>query len=406
MTPLKIAVLVDRITPGATPKIIGREVQHLREMGHDAEAVSIMDTGLPQGHHQFEEYLSDIPIRYISQEHPFLRRFDFRLPPFTFFAAFDVVAGYTMARFLKKDERPYDVIVAHTSITCWIANKVSRSLGIPYVAVMWDPISFIMDDVYRRKLPGPLLALFVRIGRHMDRRLVDEALVAVAGSDSYTRIFEQYTGRHVEALYPGVDMPDSVPDVRGDYLLTIDRWDIGNMPTWLLEVVAGLSKPVQFKVAGFWWPPKLEGEFRQRAQELGIADQVEVLGPVSEVQLQELYRGARALLFPHKAAINFVVMEAAVQGCPTVMQASISLFRDQVDGFFPVVEPSTTRGKGHSTDTHRPADLTPFILGAERLTSDERLAWEMGQNARDLMKNYSWRIRVKRMLELIEERLT
>jgi glycosyltransferase involved in cell wall biosynthesis len=403
MPPLKIAVLVDRITPGATPKVLGQEVRHLRELGYDAEAVSIMDTGLPQGHHQFDEYLSAIPIRYISREHPYLRRLDFRIPPFSFFAAFDVAAGYTMARYFKRDQQRYDVIVAHASITCWIANKVSRSLGIPYVAVLWDPISYILDDVYRKKLPGPLVSLAMTVGRRVDRRLIDESLVAVTGSDSYADIVERYTGRRIEALYPGVDVPKTVPEARGDYLLTIDRWDMGNMPTWLLDVVAGLSRPVSFKVAGFWWPPKLEQEFLQRARELGIGDRVEVLGPVSEERLHELYRGARALIFPHKAPINFVVMEAAAQGCPTVMQAGMDLFTHGVDGFFP--EATLMKGSKRLGDTHRPANIGEFIAYTERLISDERLAWEMGKKAHELMKGYSWRARAERLLGLIQTHL-
>lgn len=405
MRPLKIAILVDRITPGATPKFLGREVQHLRELGYDAEAVSIMDTGLPEGQHQFDEYLADIPLRYISKEHPFLRRFDFAIPPFAFFAAFDVVAGYTMARFLKKDLQPYDVIVAHSSITCWIANKIWRSLGIPYLAVMWDPISFILNDVYKKKLPRLLFSLALRVGRGMDRRLIDDSLIAVTGAVPHQEIVEKYTGRKIEVLYPGVDISEEIPDQRGDFLVTLDRWDIGNMPTWLLDVISELSHPVKFKVAGFWWPPQMEDEFMRAVKEKGLEDQVEVLGPVSEEQLVELFREARAFIFPHFSGTNFAIMEACGQGCPVVMQEGIDLgFTHGVDGFFP--SPGVAQDGTPQTDQiHRPADITEFIECTDKLVCDERLAWEMGQKAWNLMKPFSWRARAVRIADLIEKSL-
>jgi glycosyltransferase involved in cell wall biosynthesis len=404
MVALRIAVLVDRITPGATPKFLGREVKHLRELGYDAEAVSIMDTGLPEGHHQFDEYLADIPVRYISQEHTFLKKLDFTIPPFSFLSAFDVAAGYTMARILKNDPKPYDVIVAHASITCWIANKIWRSLGIPYLAVMWDPISFILDDVYKKKLPGPVFSAAMRLGRRMDRRLIDDSLVSATGAIPYQQIVEDYTGRKIEVLYPGVDISETIPDRRGDFLFTIDRWDIGNMPTWLLEVVAGLSQPVKFKVAGFWWPPEQEEEFMRTVRDLGLEDQVEVLGSVSEEQLISLYRDARAMIFPHKAGINFAVMEAAGQGCPVVMQEGIDIFTHGIDGFFPhpgVAEAGAPQPGG----THRPPDLSGFIECTDKYVTDERLAWEMGERAWTLMKSYSWRAHAQRIAGLIEDRL-
>ena len=407
MKPLRIAVMVDRITPGATPKIIGSEVKHLRELGHDAEAVSIMDTGLPKGDHQFDEYLSGIPIRYMSQEHPFLRRFDFPIPPFSFFAAFDVVAGYSMSRFLKRDRQRYDVIIAHTSITCWVANKVWRSTGIPYVAVMWDTISFIMDDVYHnRPHLRPFLPLAVRLAKGMDRRLIDGALVAVTGSKPHFELVKRFAGREVEVLYPGVDVAETIPEQRGDYLFTIDRWDVGNMPNWLLDVLAGLSRPAKLKVAGYWWPAKMQDVFLAAVKEHGLEDVVEVLGPVSEADLRGLLRGARAMIYPHMAGIVFGVMEAAGEGCPVMMQESIDLFTHGIDGFFPSAgDRQRQRCKSTRFDTHRPEDLTEFIDCTQRLLNDERLAWEMGRNAWELMKQYSWRARAQRLLDLIEQHL-
>jgi glycosyltransferase involved in cell wall biosynthesis len=402
---LRIGVLVDRITPGATPKFLGNEVRHLRDMGHDAEAISIVDTGLSGDGYQFHEFLDGVPVRYMSQEHILFRKTDFKIPPFSFFAGFDVAAMLMMGRYIKRDANPYDVIIAHTSISSFIANRIQRATGIPYVAVMWDTISFILGDVYKsRTLLKPMMPLLSRVARAVDRQIIDEALVCVTGSIPHLRLIEHFTGRTADVVYPGVDVAENLPAQRGDYLFTIDRWDVGNLPTWLLDVVASLSVKINFKIAGFWWPTGLREEFEQIIRDRGLDGQVEVLGPVSEERLTALFRGARAMIYPHNAGIVFGVMEAAAQGCPVMMQESTDLFTDGVNGFFPSAGISDERGRS-KWDTHRPIDLTQFIKCTEVLATDERRAWEMGKNAWELMKDYSWRTRAERLVALIKAQM-
>jgi len=392
---------MDRITPGASPKLMGREISVLRSLGHEVEGLSVMDLDLPTGHYQFQEYLSDIPIRYVAEEHPWLRKFNFRIPPFSFFAAFDVVAAYMMPHFLRK-ETPYDLIIAHTTISCWIAQGLHRRLGIPYVAYIWDPVTQILHDIYRSKLPRPLWQLAFLFGRRLDRKMIDESLFGLAGSDSDAGIIEHFTGRKLDVLYPGIDLPDATPPRRGDYLLTIDRWDIGNNPTWLLEVLASVSDVTVLKVAGFWWPPSLETKFRESVRQMGLEERVQILGPVTERELSDLYSGARALIFPHREAINLPVMEAAAHGCPSVVQQGFNLFTDGVDAFLPDPGDSGLTPAVVDVNTSRPADLTAFIRSTKRLVDDERLAWSMGQRARALVSKYSWGEHGRRMAEMIE----
>ena len=399
---MKIGVLVDRITPGATPKFLAGEVSQFRAMGHDAEAIAIVDTGLASDSYQFNEFLDTIPIRYMSTEHPMLNKFDFGIPPFAFFSAFDLVAGYSMGRFLRNDAQKYDLIVAHTSISSWIANKIKRSIGIPYISVMWDTISFILEDVYQNKrVLKPLMPIGSRLARAMDRRLIDEALFTITGSLPHQKLIEQYTGRSADVVYPGVEAAEDIPEQRGDYFFTIDRWDQGNLPTWLLDVIVALPEPIMFKIAGFWWPSSLRTEFEKIIQDKGLSQQVELLGPVSEAELTTLFRGARAMIYPHNAGIVFGVMEAAAQGCPVMMQESIDLFSHGVNGLFPSAG-SGSKSSNSKWDTHRPDDLTEFVEHASRLATDERFAWQLGHAAWELIKDYSWQAHAEKIIALTE----
>jgi len=241
-----------------------------------------------------------------------------------------------------------------------------------------------------------------RLSGGLVRKIIDESLFGLAGSDTDADIIERFTGRRLDVLYPGIDIPNATPAWRGDYLLAIDRWDIGNNPTWLLEVLAAVSDSTVLKVAGFWWPPSLEAKFRGRVAQMGLDDRVQILGPVTEQQLDDLYFGARALIFPHREAITLPVMEAAAHGCPSVVQRGFSLFTDGVDAFLPDPGDEGSTPAVVDVNTSRPTDLTAFILSTKLLVDDERLAWNMGQRARDLVTNYSWDEHGRRIAGMIE----
>jgi glycosyltransferase involved in cell wall biosynthesis len=181
-----------------------------------------------------------------------------------------------------------------------------------------------------------------------------------------------------------------LPDQRGDYLLTIERWDRGNTPHILLEVVKSLSRKVNLLVAGFWSEDQIRDSFIKSIQEYGLESQVKVLGPVSEEELRKLYLNARAWIHPRAepSIITMPMLEAATHGCPIVIpklnRADSAPFSHRVNALFPIE-----------------GDIKEYTECVDRLVSDERLAWNMGYKAWNVAKEYSWKSHVTKIEAII-----
>jgi len=379
---MKIAVLIDQLSPGACPKFIGEEVRYFRKKGHEAEVLSIMEGGLPEDSYQFQEFLDGVPIRYLSRESRLLKTLNFKLPMFAFFSAYHLIGPCLVARIIKRQE--YDVVIAHASLAAFTAYWLEKRRGIPYVNYMMDPMSYLLPKVYGPRLPGWLVKLLNRVARFCDRLQANSSLITLTTCQSpHVGIIKAFTNKDVDVLYPGCSFIEELPERRGDYILTIDRWDAGNMPHMLLDVWERLQTKAELKIAGFWWPEELRQSFIKLRDEKGLADCVKVLGPVSEDELNQLYLGARALVFPIPVTINIVVLEAAGHGCPVVMPKGIEVFKHGVEGF------SAAEG-----------NLDEFAEYVDRLISDERLAWKMGYAGWQVAKSLSWEKHAKKLEEI------
>ncbi len=379
---MKVAILVDILSPGATPRFTSEEVRWLTKMGHDVELVSIMDTGMPEGSYQFQEILKGVPIRYLSREFSLLKAFDFRIPPFSFLSGHNIAGIFLVPWIIKENE--YDVVIAHASTTCYIAYRLWRKRKIPYVAYMWDSMSFMLDYVYKQRLPNSIFRVLSKLCYKLDNTIINNSLATVTGSRPHLKEIQKVTDKPIQVIYPGCYPLEHIPDKRGDYILTVDRWDVGNMPTMLIDMLERIKVKAKLLVAGFWWPEELKYSFIDHMVEKGLQDQVEILGPVTDDKLKELYSNARLLAFPLQGGINFCVLEAASHGCPVVMPEGIDLFTHGLNGFFP-----------------ENGNIDEYAKYVEQLISDERLAWEMGNSAWELTQTLSWERHAKELDRII-----
>lgn len=379
---MKVAIFIDQLSPGACPKFSGAEVRYLREKGHEAEVVAIMEGGLPEGSYQFQAFLDGVPIRYLSRESRLLRVLNFKLPMFAFFSMYHLMSPVLIPHVIKKKE--YDVIIAHTTLACLTAYQIWKRRGIPYINYMWDPFSYILPSVYRQRLPKWLLKLLTRIALFFDKILANNSLITLTCSQPHVDSIRSFTNKDVVEIYPGCCPADRIPEKRGDYILAIDRWDVGNMPHMLLDVWERLSKKVELRVAGFWWPEELRQSFIKLRDEKGLTDMVKVLGPVTEEELSQLYLNARALVHPINETFHTPVLEAAGHGCPTVMPNGFQIFKHGVHCFFPP--------KG---------DLDEFAKYVDRLISDERLAWKMGYEGWKVAQEHTWENHARKVEEIV-----
>lgn len=124
----------------------------------------------------------------------------------------------------------------------------------------------------------------------------------------------------------------------------------------------------------------LESHYRQTAQELNIADQVEFMTNADDCQLADCYLQARALVLPsinQSEAFGLVLLEAMASGKPVIasnLPGVRSVFRNNEQGLLV-----------------KPGDIADLAEKIKRLLTNDRLADKMGQAARELVvEQYTW----------------
>ncbi len=381
---MRLGVMTDKIHPGSTPKVIGLEVRYLREIGQQAEAISILE-GIPGGD-QYRDYLQGQPIRFLSSEaSPLFKKLNFKFPFFAFFSTFHLLAPYFASSVVKRGE--YDAIISHATYTCLTARRISKNSGIPYFAFIWDPIDYILRKCYGDKPLRHFFPALLPLGGILDSYVTNGSMAVITCSNLHVEYLRTKTNRPIEIVYPGCEPIDKIPGSRGDYILAVDRWDLGNSPHKLLGMMKLLPKNAKLVVVGFWYPESLRTSFESQIKAEGLADQVEARGPANREQLKALYSQARVLVHPNEEVFGFVPHEAASCGCPIIMpgtSGNCEVYKHGIHGFFPP-----------KFDTHA------FAEYAGRLVADERLAWKMGEAAWIEARKHTWKDHTLRLNEIV-----
>ena len=374
---MKIGILADRIWSGSAPKVLGTEVKYLRQLGHDAQMQIIM-SGMPSGG-QAKDYLEDVPMRFFSNEFPpIFKKLNFKFPFFSFFSSFHIMSPYFCQRLIKDKE--WDVIVAHSAFSFFAARALSIKRKIPYFAFVWDPIPYILQKVYSKDSPLRFgFPFLISMGKFLDNYLLKESIAIITCSHFHVPLIRSLTKnkKNIEVVYPGCEPSESIPDHRGGYILSVDRWDIGNKPHKILDVIERFDKDAKLLVVGFWHPESLRTSFIDEVKRRNLSDRVEVRGPANREQLRELFWGARVLLHPIEEVFGFVAHEAASYGCPMIMpkgSGNCEIYKHGIHGFF--------------TDGWNVEDYVKYV---DILLEDERLAYRMGHDAWEVAKQYTWR---------------
>lgn len=384
---MKIAILIDKMYPGSTPKFSGSEAKYLNEFGHPTEIVVIMGGGLPKESFQRKEFLKEAKITELSDEFRLSRWFDVKIPFFSFLSLYHLLSPLYVPRMIKK--RGCDVVIAYNSLTCITACMAYKICGIPYVAYMWDPFSYIFEKVYAKKLPNFISNALLILIKRVDKLVVDNSLFTLSLSEEHAKFLRDLSKNRVEVIYVGCVPLEEIPPKRGDYLLAIDRWDMGNKPHMLLDVLQGIEdKKIKLKITGFWSEEWLKEEFKNLVKRKNLQDRVELMEPVSESELRELFTNARVWLHPiEETSVSMPALEAASCGCPIVMPKGTPLFEHGVNAFFP-----------------KEGDIGEYTAYVNKLVSDERLAYRMGYASWIMAKRHDWKTHTQEIIKSIQEK--
>ena len=214
--------------------------------------------------------------------------------------------------------KPCDLLISTSSA---VMKSIKPPAGTPHLCYCHSPARYIWEQTADYdigaggRLRGIGLRLFGGYLRRSDLATVGGVTKFLANSAHTAARIQRCYGREATVVYP---------PVRTDYFTldeTVQRED------WLL-VVAALEPYKRTDIvieaanrAGF--PLKVVGNGSQ-AEALADAagDNVQLLGRVSDEDLRDLYRKAKALVFPQVEDFGIIAVEAQATGCPVLAYAA------------------------------------------------------------------------------------
>lgn len=384
---MKIGIMIDYIASGSAPKTIGQEVRGLKKLGHETSSIVIKGGGYSPS---YKFHMNGIKSRVLLDEYPrFVKRIDRRVPGFSFFSFHHLLSPLFAPSVINDKE--YDVLVVHSAYTCFTAKKLKTKRNIPFIPFIWDPMSHIFPHVYKDLPMGKFIPILKPIVRWADSFIMKDAQAIITSGKWHHELLKTLTDKKLEILYPGCFPVSEVNDDREDFILSFDRWDIGNTPHNLLDILERVEKDIKLIVGGHWYPESIKESFLLEIQRRNLSNRVKIIGSLNEQQIIEYCSKAMVLVHMNKEAFGMQSLEAASCGCPIVIPAGsgvTELFNHGIHGFFPEEN-----------------DIDKHVEYINKLYVDKQLARKIGKSAWEIAKKQTWQKHSKDLEDIIKRNI-
>lgn len=202
------------------------------------------------------------------------------------------------------------------SISHLAAKAIPHDPSIPHICYCLTPARFLWaPELYEGEFGRPLVGPGFKAA---SARLKRWDLASNAGVDAFVAISEtvrerirRFYQRDSEVIHPCIDLDLFRPaDVdREDFFLMVSGLVPHKRIDLAVEAFRQSGRPL--RIVG-------EGPSRRRLARLGAAANIRLLGWVPDSELVQLYRRARALVFPSLDEFGLVPVEAQACGCPVI----------------------------------------------------------------------------------------
>ncbi len=225
------------------------------------------------------------------------------------------------------DLSSFDVVISNAHS---FGKGILLSPNTLHVSYCMTPTRYAWDDSHRyvREFSGsrlfqrfaPPAISYIRLWDYMASKRVDLYLTL---SQYVAKRIQKYYNRPSHVIYPPVDIDRFSPsDKQGEYYLIVSR--LVPYKRVELAITAAETLGKKLKIAGVG--PEMEG------LKALAGPNTEFLGFVSDSDLPELYRNAKALLFPQEEDFGITPLEAAASGVPTIAYGAGGALETIIDG--------------------------------------------------------------------------
>ena len=261
----------------------------------------------------------------------------------------------------------------------------------------------IIHLLYPQFLPNRFALVYAQ---RMMRRSLGRADRTVAVSENTRSDLMEYfglDGSNIDVIYNGVDevfrtrlSEEALDrwfrqlDIRRPYLLFVGNPKPHKNLDRVIQAYARSLELAEFDGPLICVGDRTAAHFklRQRAEQLGIADRLRLLGHVAEEVLPPLYQGARLFLYPTLyEGFGLPVVEAMASGTP-VLTSNTSALKEIASGCAHLVDP---------------LDVERMAKAIARLMTDDDYRRDLAEKGRDRSRDFRWERTAEQTLALYRE---
>lgn len=387
MKSLHLAILIDQLAPGGVQKTAIYEAKEFIKLGHTVTLFVLIRRKFD---YQYEDITKGIQIVYLSNFNPFMFRRALKIPFFSFLTHLHLLNPWFVGNY--KFIKNYDYLISHGTTTCITASALARKYKIPYLAVIWDPLVFILEKVYSSH---PLLKLLLPVIKPFVQNLERDFLLTASLVATTSKVHQDFIKNNYHMtpfiIHPGCEILQKVNSKPGAYVLGYTRWQLAKNPQFFLKLAQKLPQ-LNFLIAGKWPEKEEEQTFISEIRKLKLEKKVKLFPLVKADDLPSLARQSFVWVHPHFEAFGMAGLEMAGQGLPLILpQGSgvTELFIHGVHGFFP-----------------KTLNLTEYVRHIKYLSSHPEQSKKMGDLAQKICRKFSWANHTKLLNECISTSLS
>ncbi len=381
----KIGILIDQLIIGGVQKIALEDARALQKMGHSVTLLVLMRKGY---HRQFKDFSKGVDIKFLSDSYPFFLKHSIKFPIFSFFSTLHILSPFLATMTIRKNE--YDIIVSHGTTTCFTAQRLKKTRGIPYLALIHDPMNYILKVAYKNSYLRFLMPILKPLLRYLEKNLINNSegvlLLSKLHQDFISKTYQTKT----TILPAATRVSAKLPHTHRNFILASSRWEANKNPGLFLQM-ANQIPDAKIVMAGTWSNNDEFTKFKTEIKEQNLSAQIQLQPYISENKLINLYQGARVFVHPIREAFSMGGLEAAANGCPIIIPQGSGItnyLNSGQDGIF------VTNSNNHD-----------FIKAAKNIWQNPTLATKMGISARNKVKGFSWESHAKKLLAIINQKL-
>ncbi len=383
---MRVGIMIDRLNVGGVEKIAIEQVRSLRKENVDASLVVLRKKSVVSN--PFGDIIDEIPIIYLDERLPAFLKMSFKFPIFNFFSSFHLTYPLLLPTVVKK--REFDYFIVHGTYTSITAVTLKKFRGISFSAFIWDPISYILERVYKQTTNKILYSILIKTAYLFDKFLIKNMDYVLVGGPAHNKYIHTINpNKSIKTIYPSVE-PIRKQVLKDDYVLVATAWKKGKSPEYLIDIAKAIPD-IHIKMIGKWIDSEYYNEFKLLVEKMRMQQRIEIVGEVSEKDLGIYFAKALVVLQTNDdRGFGMPALEAAGRATTFIVpegQGVCDLFVDGVDGFY-------TKEK----DTKR---ITELI---NKLRENPKMASKMGKSAwNKVVKNYSWKNHAQKLIDLIKE---